>query len=996
MLQKQTITIPLGLGVNTKTDEKLVEQGTFNLIAENATFEKVGAVKKRPSYEPLSVSYYDPASSAGTSAGDYTAATYKPVCAAALGKGVLLRNKIGEYYFKHKDNFIKKDDFPIPECKVSSVMVYPGKTTVSQTDTDYDPAENIIIAVARDGDSSGTARTVTGQGSTLILFDNSKKTTITTDQAAATVSGSAHYGFVKCGYTRVAGVSYYYNIFVDSNNELKIWTYNKYGQKFSTTHTITGIQTENGSADLGVITVCRSTDLQTLYIMTATTTATTGKFIAMTGITKAYETTFTISGNSFDGAYSYFASNLVTLYYGVGAQTRKIVFNTDGTVSVANAVYNNSYGDGVMGDQDDSTKLYSHASGSVQYAGYTNLAATIQNRSYLQSDKVTIGGVEVIAVRDQVSGSGNTYYVLGVTSTEGYAGAKPVARLSPETAINDDAGTFNYYSPPRFAKIDTNTAVIALPRLNGDNGEVATFSMQLVFLEISADEFSYNRSTLGPNVHFQGGFVAEFDGENLVENGFLGNQPAPTLDVSVAGTLSGTFSYVTVQKYIDKNGQITRSAPSLATSSGAIVTQQVQITPGRAPYGVKAKNCIIEVYRTQDGPGSTFYYAGEFYCDMYASSLATYIDELSDAELVNNTILYTTGGVLPNDPAPTCKLVTQGGNRLFVAGLEDENELGYSKKKLFGESANFSDFFRIRFDSSQYNITGGITGIGYMDDKLIAFKRNSIFFVAGDGPNELGFNDTFSAPELISSETGCTDPRSIVLTPQGLMFKGDKGIYLLNRSLGTEYIGAPVESFNDYSVTSAAHLDKENQVVFTLRGSDDSTQKYKLVYNYFTQQWSVDTGLVGIDGDVVDGDHLLLDSLTSTPYVQGDSGFTDSASYYSAKIKTPWIKVSGIQDFGRIWSATILGNYKSAHTLRVIAYYDYETSYSETFDIVPSVSDAQYQYRMHLIKQKCQAIQFVIQDISQSGTGESMELTALTLEVGLRKGAMKLPASRKY
>jgi hypothetical protein len=225
------------------------------------------------------------------------------------------------------------------------------------------------------------------------------------------------------------------------------------------------------------------------------------------------------------------------------------------------------------------------------------------------------------------------------------------------------------------------------------------------------------------------------------------------------------------------------------------------------------------------------------------------------------------------------------------------------------------------------------------------------------------------------------------------MFKGEKGIYLLNRGLSTEYIGAPVEAYNSYQVTSAVLLDKKNQVVFTLRGSNDSTQKFVLVYDYFTQQWSVNTGLVAIDSDVIDSNHLLLDS-SSITYTQSTSSFLDNAVAYSEKVVTPWIKVTGIQDYARIWKVLILGKYKSSHNLIVKAYYDYDDSYVETFTISPSNLDAQYQYSCHLRKQKCEAVKFEIYDTNASG--ESMELTALTLEVGVRKGSMKLAATRKY
>ena len=71
MLEKSTITIPLGLGINTKTDEKLVEQGKFNLVSENASFDKVGAVKKRQGYVQLATTYYEPDDTVGSGTGSF-------------------------------------------------------------------------------------------------------------------------------------------------------------------------------------------------------------------------------------------------------------------------------------------------------------------------------------------------------------------------------------------------------------------------------------------------------------------------------------------------------------------------------------------------------------------------------------------------------------------------------------------------------------------------------------------------------------------------------------------------------------------------------------------------------------------------------------------------------------------------------------------------------------------------------------------------------------
>lgn len=991
MLQKQTITIPLGLGVNTKTDEKLVEAGQFNLVCENATFEKVGAVSKRDSYEALSTSYYDSTLASGSAAGDYTLLSNPPTMGAALGKSLLLRNSIGSYLYLHEGNFVYNNAYPIPEAKVTSLAVYPGKTTVDHTDCDYDADENIIIAVARDGNQGGSTTASEDNASTLILHDLTTETTVSTEPIANT-SNTPTFGYVRCGYTRVSSQSYYYNVVTDSDLNLKIKIFNKYGQVNSTSHTIANILS-SGPTNKGPLGVCRSTDNTSFYIIVATTTANLGKFIAISGTTKTYETTFAFTGaTGMTSATAKYSGGLIYFAYN---GTNQIVFNPDGTIAVADAALSGlSMGGGIAYDQDSTSVIFGRPSGALLHS-WTGGVSTLQNdNTKLMTDKITLGGIPfyVGAFQGNSSYLSATYFALPYVSL-GRSGQQVFARMARDTALRSTNISPFDELPSRIAKISSTKCAVALPVFRTINGTAIAYGMNLFFIEILQDYKSNSRATLGKNIHLAGGFMAEFDGIKMFENGFHADPVSPVIDVTAAGSLTGTFSYIYVLKYIDKNGQVTRSAPSLASSTGAIVSKEAALSIVTSPFGVKPLSCIVEIYRTTDG-GSTYYQVTEIPANMYdGASIALYTDNTADASLTLNRILYTSGDILQNDPAPSCKFVFQGGNRVFAGGLDDENEIAYSKKKLFDECVNFSDLFRIRFDSSQFNIAGGCTAGGFMDGKIIIFKRNSIFYVAGDGPLETGLDNTYTDPELVTAATGCTDPRSVVLTPMGLMFKGDKGIYLLSRGLETQYIGSGVEEFNEYQVTSAVHLDKKNQVVFTVIKPDVSL-KAMLVFDYFTQQWSVTRMLRAIDSDVLDGDHVILNSTTSTPMVQTGTDFLDVNQEYALKVKTPWIKLSGLQDFGRIWSATVLGKFKAAHNLIVKARYDYDESYVETFTITPLIADVQYQYRCHLRKQKCEAIQFEIYD--SAIVGESMELTAITLEVGLKKGSMKLPAARKY
>jgi len=110
------------------------------------------------------------------------------------------------------------------------------------------------------------------------------------------------------------------------------------------------------------------------------------------------------------------------------------------------------------------------------------------------------------------------------------------------------------------------------------------------------------------------------------------------------------------------------------------------------------------------------------------------------------------------------------------------------------------------------------------------------------------------------------------------------------------------------------------------------------------------------------------------------------------KLKTGWINLAGIQSYQRIYSFHILGESIDKHTLTVNVYYDYDTSSATntyTFS-TSSATDAKLQFRGHLSKQKCQAIQFEIVDADNScSTDVGFTISEIALEVGIKQDQYK-------
>jgi hypothetical protein len=106
-----------------------------------------------------------------------------------------------------------------------------------------------------------------------------------------------------------------------------------------------------------------------------------------------------------------------------------------------------------------------------------------------------------------------------------------------------------------------------------------------------------------------------------------------------------------------------------------------------------------------------------------------------------------------------------------------------------------------------------------------------------------------------------------------------------------------------------------------------------------------------------------------------------------------WLKLTNVQAFGRAYRVMILGRYYSAHTLTVKVKYDYDDSYVETYTITPDPSQGIYQFKIHLAKQKCESIKIEIFD---TGTGRSLDLVGMMLEIGIKQGTAKINTARQY
>ena len=467
------------------------------------------------------------------------------------------------------------------------------------------------------------------------------------------------------------------------------------------------------------------------------------------------------------------------------------------------------------------------------------------------------------------------------------------------------------------------------------------------------------------------------------------------------------YYYKVVYEWTDAQGNLHESEPSASATMLAVTKQNfsVDIVQNNLP-DFPAKEMRAAIYRTQAN-GSIFNHIVTVNMDRTLGVLI-FNDNAADTSAATGKFLYTDSGELANTPPPaSARYVAAHRKRLFVIGKDDV--VYFSKLVKDGFGVAFTEAFAIKTPN---NISDPPTALGTMDGNLFIFTENSIYILGGEGPDNLGVGGFYEAKQ-IPSTVGAVKGSPVKLTSDGLIFVSKKGIkskiYLLGRNMALSYIGAAVEDIlsppggTPYMVKDITVNSEQETVMFLLSQTSGTETGAKIItYHYELKQWSADAlqdtyGAGGGGSFAWSGDKLyisLLHHITNkNPRVYKEaSTFADNTTYIPTKVKTAWVQLAGIQSYQRAYNFHVLGESKDKHTLTVNVYYDYDTSspgnsYTFTTD---DAADGKLQFRGHLTKQKCQAIQFEIVDADNGGSGDDgYTITEIGLELGLSADGYK-------
>ena len=561
-----------------------------------------------------------------------------------------------------------------------------------------------------------------------------------------------------------------------------------------------------------------------------------------------------------------------------------------------------------------------------------------------------------------------------------------------------------------------------------------------------------------------GSYLATYDYEAVREQGFVhyprfmyANKVGPG-----GGNMTGAvYNYRAYYEHVDAQGNLSYSEASpvytvddsahsgFTTNSIYLGMWCIGLTQRNDPGDGKARPTVIRIVRTVAGGGGNYYHCTKRAFPPSPSPVSNgaapinnkglfyvqFIDTLSDADIVANGAAYFAGGVLESNCPVASRHVISHGRRLWSISSENPRRIYYTRTYVQGEAPVWNDILYVEIPDSP----DGATALGYVDDNLLIFTPTRIYTVSGEGPNDVGQGE-FAPPRVITTDIGCTDPRSIAQYDAGCVFYAQgAGFFAVTRNLNVEYIGGPVQDDAETTYDRVASMTvdaRRSRIVVTMADSANVVSGRWLVYDYLHKVWTTWTPTTttlrstAIDSTgklhYNDDNGIRKEALGAAPGIDPDY----DGSFPGLLVTTPWIHLQSIGGYQRARKAIITLYRRSPCRVRVLCYFNYDNSASVEGHILDlqagsTVEGSPYvRFDVPIVNQKCSAIklsifddvtttssslitqvpEFIVTDGGDHfsvGTGAAatvtqnpcgIDIAGISLRIGVKSQTAKLPA----
>jgi len=316
---------------------------------------------------------------------------------------------------------------------------------------------------------------------------------------------------------------------------------------------------------------------------------------------------------------------------------------------------------------------------------------------------------------------------------------------------------------------------------------------------------------------------------------------------------------------------VTNADPDPLTGLSTVTVTNIPVLD-QVSTDVFLSNAVVEVFRSYNG--GAFLKVNEV-----TNGTTTFTDSMEESVAVNNNVVLYAPDTLPTGyhQPPKCKYVSVANNTAYFGNCEEYGDIVNVKSNRVYQSipgivnSSNPDFF-LDFN---YEIKG-----------LSSFKKFPIVFTSNAVYRIEGAYTSTTASEMrsvvIADKVGCVSDKSIVKTPEGLIWCGDDGIYFTD-GFRIKMISLKInETYSKFVDTQSkkdrisGSYNKDSDLVYFTLGKSGLENDRILVYSLITNAFWFYTGQTLNPVDVYQSGDNYLYYTDSDGYIYKESKATSN------------------------------------------------------------------------------------------------------------------------
>jgi len=447
----------------------------------------------------------------------------------------------------------------------------------------------------------------------------------------------------------------------------------------------------------------------------------------------------------------------------------------------------------------------------------------------------------------------------------------PVGRSEYGTAVNVEDSYFLFNTEANGSNYDFHGAF---------NYKQRTAELEGIYHEDSTREFRLNFAAT-PSVvqagrcsYLTGHQLWQYDGSKISEQGFLFYPEEIVYTPATTGgalmTASGHYFYMVYLCHKNAQGEEVRS-PAVLSSEVILSGGQNSVSLSIPTIPSCRDDSYFLIYRNAN-TGTNWHLvssrdpnSASCVHNNQGTAVMTFSDTMSDAALVSKELdIGTSDNFLMPFAAPSCTLIAQGKNRLWIAGGDiPPGQVWPSRYYQDYETPAFHPGLAITVDRDD----DPVTAVGFISNIAFLFKERKGYVIANEGLNNVAVGNNFET-QLVLADVGSVSEHVGRIT-EGLVFLSLSGYKIAGPDGSVKAIGLPVDTVA--GDCSAVLIDPVNYGIRCYQSSGST-----LVWDYSSGNWTTWT-VLATSGVMTENGALL--TVGNKLYREANVYTDDSAIY---------------------------------------------------------------------------------------------------------------------